>query len=102
MARYHGGTGDQSKGTSQRALSSLPKTYELRWPTFLTRIASFRKGYLMSGGFVGSPRPGSVESVRSLELSTGGMNESDSPAPSQASDVGSIPIARSRNLVSLQ
>jgi hypothetical protein len=27
-----------------------PKTYELRVPTFLTGIASFQDGYLISGG----------------------------------------------------
>jgi hypothetical protein len=40
------------------------KTYELRLPTFLIRIASFRDGYLMSGGFVGSPVwPGGIRSL---------------------------------------
>jgi hypothetical protein len=31
-----------------------PKTYDLRVPTFVTGIASFQDGYLISGGFLGS------------------------------------------------
>src|SRR5712692_6783241 len=37
------------------ARNACPKPYELRPPTFLIRIASFQDGYLISGGFVGSP-----------------------------------------------
>jgi hypothetical protein len=49
-------------------VDNCPKTYELRRLTFLIRIASFQDGYLMSGGFVGSPVPGPVESVCSLDF----------------------------------
>src|SRR5882724_7839137 len=46
-----------SKGTAQRAVSSLPKSYESCTPTLFITITSFHDGYLMSGGFVGSRLP---------------------------------------------
>jgi hypothetical protein len=54
----------------------------------------------MSGWFVGSQIGVPVESVRSIEfcLPVLGMKEADSPAHSQASDVGSSSIVRSRSL----
>ena len=56
----------------------------------------------MSGGFVGRPLRGSVESIRScwsFPLGACGMNEPGlAGTSSQASDVGSIPIARSISL----
>jgi len=47
-----------SKGIARGSFLACPKTYELRLPTFLIGIASFQDGYLISGGFLGSPGPG--------------------------------------------
>jgi len=41
-----------SKGIARGSFLACPKTYELRLPTFLIRIAAFQGVYLISGGFM--------------------------------------------------